>query len=171
MRNAIRLTDRLRLEPITSGHAVDLWTVHQDAAVAESYGEWSEEMAHEEAASFGAVWDAGGVHKWLAYDRFSGEVVGRGGLSFREVAGEARWETGWALRGEFWGRGYASEIGRESLAFGFTELDADRIVAFTESYNDRSIAVMKRIGLHYVGDITHRNSPFVLYAIDRPANI
>ncbi|WP_201762031.1 MULTISPECIES: hypothetical protein [unclassified Nonomuraea] len=29
----------------------------------------------------GESWRLHGVHKWIAYDRMSGEVVGRGGLS------------------------------------------------------------------------------------------
>jgi RimJ/RimL family protein N-acetyltransferase len=121
-----------------------------------------------EAAVFAAAWERDGAHKWLAYELATGAVVGRGGLSFKLVDGEPRWETGWALRGEFWGRGYASEIGRESFAFGFGELGAAEIVAFTEAYNQRSRAVMERIGMRYSRDITHRGEPFALYTIDRP---
>ncbi|WP_344314342.1 GNAT family N-acetyltransferase [Fodinicola feengrottensis] len=167
----MRTTERLRLEPITSDHAGDLWTVHQDPAVAHWYGQWTLDMARREASLYGAAWASGSVHKWLAYERISGKVVGRGGLSWKHVDGERRLETGWALRGDFWGRGYASEIGRESLAYGFTLPAADQIVAFTEKENIRSQAVMARIGMHHLRDIVHRGSPFVLYAIDRPVII
>lgn len=102
----------------------------------------------------GDSWRFHGVSKWIAYDRVSGEVVGRGGLSRTPVGddwgqiyrflpaepwvralhesrrpfiGHAHWlEIGWALRREFWGSGYASEIGRAGLAFAFDVLGGER---------------------------------------------
>jgi hypothetical protein len=116
----------------------------------------------------------------MAYDRVSGEVVGRGGLSrtpvddawgqiysFRQSRGCAsrmrfaahslrtrNWlEIGWALRREFWGRGYASEIGRAGLAFAFDVLGVHAVVSCTVRDNVRSRAVMERIGMRYAGEI------------------
>jgi RimJ/RimL family protein N-acetyltransferase len=38
----------------------------------------------------------------------------------RPFVAHANWlEIGWALRRQFWGRGYAAEIGRAGLAFAF----------------------------------------------------
>jgi hypothetical protein len=55
-----RLTERLRLEPV---------------------GRWTLEDAHRKAAGLAGAWRADGVGKWMAYDRVTGELVGRGGLS------------------------------------------------------------------------------------------
>src|SRR5918999_1400061 len=85
----------------------------------------------QRAKLIGDAWRFHGVHKWMAYDRESGEVVGRGGLSRTPVDDEwgqiyaflpaqpwvrvaheirhpsithANWfEIGWALRRKFWG--------------------------------------------------------------------
>lgn len=38
-------------------------------------------MAEQWAKFMGDPWRFHGVHKWIAYDRVSDEVVGRGGLS------------------------------------------------------------------------------------------
>ena len=125
-----------------------------------------------------------GVHKWIAYDRVTGEVIGRGGLSRtpidddwcqiyaylpaepwvraahesqRPFVAHANWlEIGWALRREFWGRGYASEIGRAGLAFAFDVLGVQAVVSCTVRHNVRSRAVMKRIGMRYAGEIRSR---------------
>ncbi|MDQ6674158.1 MAG: N-acetyltransferase, partial [Chloroflexota bacterium] len=59
----------------------------QDPSVAESYGAWTLEMAHREAARIAKAWETDGVHKWMAYDRSTGALVGRGGLSRAHVAG------------------------------------------------------------------------------------
>jgi len=164
-----RLTDRLRLEPAGPEHAQDLWRLHQDPAVAQWWGgRWTVEQARRASASFGAVWAVGGVHKWMAYDRVTGELVGRGGLSREDPEGAGRLEIGWTVRGELWGRGYGTEIGRAGLAVAFGELDAAEVVAFTEPQNTRSRAVMTRLGLRYHHDIDRGGVPFVLYQLTAP---
>jgi hypothetical protein len=67
--------------PLTS--AAELWRVVSDDGVWPWYGGQKPSLqdAREQAAFMGESWRWHGVHKWIAYDRVSGEVVGRGGLS------------------------------------------------------------------------------------------
>ena len=178
-----RFTTRLRLEPVGSANADDLWLVHSDDEVRPWYGNEKPSLAEmeQQATSMGESWRWQGVHKWIAYDRVSGEVVGRGGLSRtpvdddwgriyaflpaepwvrvphesrRPFVAHANWlEIGWALRREFWGCGYASEIGRAGLAFAFDVLGVQAVVSCTVRHNVRSRAVMERIGMRYAGEI------------------
>jgi [ribosomal protein S5]-alanine N-acetyltransferase len=78
-----RFTMRLRLEPAGPANVADLWLVHNDDEVSYWYGNGkpSLEQAERWAKFMGDSWRLHGVHKWIAYDRVSGEVVGRGGLS------------------------------------------------------------------------------------------
>lgn len=179
-------TERLRLEPVGPAHARDLWLVHNDGEVASWYDNAppSLEDAERTAKEMGEVWRLQGAHKWLAYDRTTGEVVGRGGLGpvpvdddwgqlyaflpnepwVREAhpsrlpfVAQAHWlEIGWALRRPFWGQGYASEIGRAGLAYAFDTLGKRAVVSCTVRHNVRSRAVMERIGMTYVGEIRSR---------------
>lgn len=180
-----RFTARLRLVPIGPANARDLWRIHSEDEVAVWYGDTkpSFEDIEREARMIAWSWRVLGAHKWVAYERASGELVGRGGVSYtpadddwgqvhsflpsepwvREArvsdagAFHASWvEIGWALRLEFWGRGYASEIGCAGLAFAFRELDAHAVVSCTERHNSRSRAVMDRIGMRYAGEIRSR---------------
>jgi RimJ/RimL family protein N-acetyltransferase len=181
-----RFTRRLRLEPIGPANPADLCLVHNDDQVSYWYGDEkpSLELAEQRARFIGDSWRSHGVHKWIAYDRDSGEVVGRGGLSrtpvdddwgqiyallpaepWVRVAHEigspflahANWlEIGWALRHQFWGRGYASEIGRAGLEFAFDVLGVQAVVSCTVRHNVRSRAVMERIGMRYAGEIRSR---------------
>lgn len=64
-------------------------------------------------------------------------------------------EIGWRLGREFWGSGYATEAARTCLRYGFDELALDQVFSFTPVVNVRSIAVMRRIGLHYLRNFTH----------------
>jgi RimJ/RimL family protein N-acetyltransferase len=181
-----RFTARLRLEPAAPANAADLWLVHADDEVWPWYGTEKPglERAEQQATFMGESWRLHGVHKWIAYDRMSGEVVGRGGLSrtpvdddwgqiyaflpaepWARVAHEVRrpfiahanWlEIGWALRRQFWRRGYASEIGRAGLEFAFGVLGVQAVVSCTVRHNVRSRAVMERIGMRYEGEIRSR---------------
>jgi ribosomal-protein-alanine N-acetyltransferase len=159
----VRETERLRLEPIGERHAADLFALYSDPAVAEWFGEWTREGAAREVSRMAGGWRADGVHKWMAYDRATGDLIGRGGLSRAPVDGAVRLELGWVLLGRFWGHGFATEIGRAGLAVAFEELDAREVVAFTEVHNARSRAVMDRLGMVYAKDIDHDGAPFALY--------
>jgi RimJ/RimL family protein N-acetyltransferase len=167
----VRVTDRLRLEPIGAEHAEDLLHVYQDPAVAEWFGVWTREMAQDEVARMARGWEMDGVHKWMAYDRTIGTLIGRGGLSRVQLEGQERLEIGWVVRGQFWGQGYATEIGRAGLTFAFDELTADEVVSFTEARNARSRAVMERLGFRYHHNLflEEYSEPFVLYSLNRPS--
>jgi ribosomal-protein-alanine N-acetyltransferase len=56
-------------------------------------------------------------------------------------------EVGWRLARWAWGHGYATEAATAALAVGFDELGLDEIVSFTAVPNERSQAVMRRIGM------------------------
>lgn len=123
----------------------------------------SDEEVITRAGSFGEQWRTMGVSKWLAYEKASNNLIGRGGLSRVTVEGREQLELGWALLGAHWGHGYATEIGKAGLDFAFDRLDADEVIAFTEARNYRSRAVMERLGMSYSHEMIGYDEPFVLY--------
>jgi ribosomal-protein-alanine N-acetyltransferase len=56
-------------------------------------------------------------------------------------------EVGWRLCRRHWGHGYASEAAAASLSFAFDQLHCPEVVAFTSTINERSIRVMRRLGM------------------------
>lgn len=164
----VRLTERLRLEPIDVRHADDLLSLYEDPDVAVWYGVWTRKQIEAEVVRIARCWRTDGVHKWMAYDRVTGQLIGRGGLSRKLVDGRTRLEVGWVLHRSHWGQGYATEIGRAGLEMAFDELGADEVVAFTEAHNHRSRAVMERLGFSYSKDVSIDGESFVLYTLHRP---
>jgi len=73
---------------------------------------------------------------------FTGLAQVRGDVPFAPAV-----EVGWRLARQFWGRGLASEAARASLAFGFDVHGMPEIVAYTAMNNERSRAVMRRLGM------------------------
>ena len=62
-------------------------------------------------------------------------------------------EAGCILLPRFWKRGYASEILRELLAFGFGTLELHRIFAKCDELNQESAHVLEKCGLRYEGTL------------------
>jgi RimJ/RimL family protein N-acetyltransferase len=87
-------------------------------------------------------------------------------------------EVGWRLAAEHWGRGYATEGARASLAYGFETLGLAQIVSMTVPANRRSWRVMERLGMRRApeDDFDHPRIPeghrlrrHVLYRMSREA--
>lgn len=70
-------------------------------------------------------------------------------------------EIAWRLTRESWGHGYATEGAAAVLKYGFVTLGLPEIVAFTAAGNERSRAVMDRLGMtHDPGeDFDHPSLP------------
>ncbi|MES9968432.1 MAG: GNAT family N-acetyltransferase [Candidatus Thiodiazotropha sp.] len=84
-------------------------------------------------------------------------------------------EIGWRFAYKHWGRGYATEAGNATLEFAFKTLMLDEVVAFTALKNQRSRAVMQRLGMsntnrdfdHPALVPNHPLSKHALYSITR----
>jgi RimJ/RimL family protein N-acetyltransferase len=172
-------TDRLLLTPIGPEYIADLVQLHADPNVAYwNAGTWSDADARGFAVEMQGRWSRDHMGKWIAHRRSDGALVGRGGLSLSVVDGRRRPELGWALRDAMRGQGFATEIGAAGLAFGFGVLGHDEIVAFTETHNRASRAVMERLGMRFVkiirapgliegSDDLRDDAPFALYDLTR----
>lgn len=100
-----------------------------------------------------------GFGQWVVEHRGDGGFVGVVGLqnvNFDQHFTPAV-EIGWRLMPRYWGQGLASEAAQAALAFGFESMQLAEIVAFTVPGNQRSQAVMTRIGMQrdMQGDFEH----------------
>ncbi len=76
------------------------------------------------------------------------EFIGFIGLGPADaVLGRPVLEIGWRLAADHWGRGYATEGARASLAHAFDGLGRAEVVSFTTTANERSRRVMEKIGM------------------------
>jgi len=84
-------------------------------------------------------------------------------------------EIGWRLAKQYWGKGYATEAAKASLAVAFGKLDLPEVYSFTSVTNKRSQAVMERLQMintmrNFEHPMIPENSPLrehVLYRIDK----
>jgi RimJ/RimL family protein N-acetyltransferase len=121
----------------------------------------------EEVAGFLAQeiarWADEGFGYWFWRERATGDTVARGGLHRVMIEGEEMFEIGWAVTPSRWGRGYATELGRASMAAAAT-LGLAPVVAYTIPGNAPSRRVMEKLGMTYDRTFVHgRWGPHVLY--------
>jgi [ribosomal protein S5]-alanine N-acetyltransferase len=112
-----------------------------------------------------AHWQDHGFGLWTMRDMSTGQFIGRGGLRHANIEGRLEVELSYGLITEYWGRGLATELARESLRIGFEVLGLSQIVCFTLPTNKPSQRVMQKAGFQYERDIIWAQLPHVLYRL------
>lgn len=99
-----------------------------------------------------ASYAANGFGLWRVTEKATGEPVGLCGLVKREGLDQP--DVGYAFLPSAWGRGYAEEGARATLAHARQALGLGRILAITKPDNLASQRVLEKIGLRRQGMIT-----------------
>ena len=110
-------------------------------------------LTREESDAFvdgvGAALEERGWGLWAVEERETGRFLGFTGLNVPHF--EAHFtpavEIGWRLRRDAWGSGFATEAARGVLTVAFDDLELPEVVSFTAVPNERSQAVMRRLGM------------------------
>lgn len=74
---------------------------------------------------------------------------GVGGIEYDRTENEVFY----AIEKEYWGKGYATEVGKAMLEYGFIQLGLPKIIAAVHAENSASIRVVEKIGLKRIGFI------------------
>lgn len=159
-------TERLLLRMIRSADLDDLEALFVDPHVMKYVGSGKPgDRAEAERALHSIIkhWETHGFGRWAVVDRHSGQFFGLGGL--RSLFGTP--EVVYHLAKKHWGKGYATELARAVLRFGFEERGYDRIVAITKPLNAASIHVMEKLGMRFEKNARYYDIDVVQYEITR----
>ena len=91
--------------------------------------------------------ECSGQKPGVLVERASGEVIGFSDLMPCAVLGQSEFELGFVLARKAWGNGYAQEIGRALLNFGFSKLKLSRLLAQVSPANIASMGALSKIGM------------------------
>jgi len=123
-----------------------------------------------------AAIEARGWGSWAVERREDGALLGFTGLTAvrDELPIAPAIELGWRMAVHAWGAGYATEAARAAVRFAFETLELPEVVAYTTLTNQRSMAVMRRLGMAEGGTFdhpgipeAHRLRPHVVYRKER----
>lgn len=166
-------TERLLLEPWSDSYFEEFARVLQDPEAMRFISGGTPlplETIRSIAQRSLAMWDEHGYGPWAAIEKETGRWVGRIGLNLlADWPGPNKWEVGYELAPEFWGRGLATEGAREAIRFGWARTPLPRIIGATAARHLASRRVMEKCGLVLQGEIAFRAARVAWYAIDRPA--
>jgi RimJ/RimL family protein N-acetyltransferase len=104
-----------------------------------------------------------GLGMWVTVERESGAPIGFHLLN--TIRGETIIQVGFGLDKSAWGKGYATEMARALLRYGFVDLGLPRICAMASLGNLASQRVLTKIGLRRNGE---RAFPHPAYAREGP---
>jgi ribosomal-protein-alanine N-acetyltransferase len=114
-----------------------------------------------------------GFGLWAVVVRSSGEIAGYCGLQLFLLENKPRssfeCELYYKLGHEFWGRGYATEACRAVIEVAFGRLRMPRLITCTDRENERSVALLRRLGMQVMESLDHPGE--VLGLLDNPAEL
>ena len=107
------------------------------------------EAAQNTIIKLNSVWENQSFGGWAMEERNSGAFMGHAGLGF--IGDTNVIEIAYALGKPFWGKGYATEIARVVLRYGFETAELDEIVGVAFEQNTASLRVLEKIGMRKIG--------------------
>jgi RimJ/RimL family protein N-acetyltransferase len=159
-------SERLLLRPMSHEDLDWFAVLRGDAAVMRYLGAgrpMTRAESVEKLARYVECWNAHGLGMFSVRSRQSPAPIGWGGLQPLDDTAEV--EVGYAFAREAWGRGYATELSRAVMRWGFDTRGLARIVAVADPGNDASRHVMEKLGMHYEGIRIAHELDSVYYSI------
>jgi RimJ/RimL family protein N-acetyltransferase len=151
MSRAVELsTSRLRLRQWQESDKETFAQLNADPEVMRFFpGTQTREQSDRSIAIWAAELEERGWSNWAVEQVSDSSFIGFVGLSVpkRALPFMPCVEIGYRLAKEHWGKGFATEAGKEALRFGFEKLQLTEVVSFTAKLNLPSQAVMQRLGM------------------------
>jgi ribosomal-protein-alanine N-acetyltransferase len=107
-------------------------------------------LSKSESANFFATsFDHDGNGKQLGVLTLKGTatIIGFAGLLECPVLGQKDYEIGFVLGRDYWGFGYATEIGQAQIEYGLELSGCSRLLAFVAPENKASLSALLKIGM------------------------
>ncbi len=106
-----------------------------------------------------------GFSNWAVIRKEDEAFLGKCGLS--GLPDNSDIEISYILDEPYWGMGYATEISKAVLDYGFNQLNLKRIAALVYPQNSPSIKVIEKIGMKYQKEAEYWGIKFLFYSIEK----
>jgi [ribosomal protein S5]-alanine N-acetyltransferase len=164
----VLVTARLSGRPIAATDFGRIRSIHSDASAAATLSAdgrpFSKAHTRQALHSWKKHWDEHGFGVWL-FHKIDGEFVGYAGAMHASIDGKPEVEVLYALRSDFWGNHFATEMARAVVQYVFERLGVTELVAYTLPTNFGSRRVMESCGFEHEKETVHAGLPQVLYRL------
>jgi len=110
------------------------------------------------------LYERGSWGVWAVTERETDRLVGSAEIKPRP---NDEWEIVYILGKDAWGKGYATELGRELVRYGFERLALDCVTATVDYANAVSIRVLEKLGMRQIGEESDELGTYAVFGVDR----
>lgn len=110
-----------------------------------------------------------GFGVWTVIERETGAVIGRAGFSYREGFDEP--ELGFIIGVPWQRRGYAEEVCRAVLAYGWSALEFRQVQALVEPENIPSVRLCEKLGFRKDENVNVGEKEYCRFIVSNPYRI
>lgn len=149
----IARTERTLIREMTVDDLPAMYELYADEAVArwvEPLYEYDKELEFTRAY-IENVYSFYGYGLWLVFDRKTGELIGRAGISTREINGGKCCELGYIIRGDRQRKGIGYEVSTAVMEYAEECLMLDELWLCIENDNQASIGLGRKLGFELYG--------------------
>jgi RimJ/RimL family protein N-acetyltransferase len=161
-------TERLVLRRYTKSDKDNLINLFTDAAVMKYVGDGVLTKTQAEAwwqKLFEKLYSQG-FNIWAVFTKEDSRYVGHAGIYSRQTKKED-WEFVYFLNRNSWGKGYATEIARRIIKYGFEELNLPEVFATVDDGHSASIRVLEKAGMKFERYEFDDDGRFSVYSIKK----
>lgn len=167
----ILATDRLVIREMTVEDLEALYEIYEDPRIARFMEPLYPEREKEEEYTKSYIryaYEFYGYGLWAVVEKATGRLIGRAGISNREIRGGTEQELGYLIAGPYQGQGLAYEACHAVVEYGWNSLGLARLNCLIHRDNIPSIRLAGKLGFQYMEDIEARGELLRRYCIDNP---
>jgi len=106
-----------------------------------------------------------GLGVWAGYEKQSSDFIGFFELAHMDNTAEI--EVGYRLLKEYWNNGYATEMTKILIEYGFNKMGLEQIAGITHPENIASQKVLLKSGLTYIKEAFYYDLDVKYFAIEK----
>lgn len=170
-------TKRLVLKTIEPSDLDNLFALRSDPEVMQYISEGGGVQTKEQVQDFitssinSGYYQKYGLDFFTVFEKETGDFVGQAGLFHVGFnTNQPDIELAYRLHYKYWNRGYATELAKALIDYGFNQLALTRIIAAFRPENVRSRRVMEKAGMTYIGIVEFRAGLWPCFEIHRDTN-
>ncbi len=164
-------TERLFVREFKVDDWKDVYEMNTSAEVMKSIGNGQIKTIEEEKNGFENILLSYEKNSrlgiWAVTLKTDGTLIGAASMTILDGTNEI--QIGYRFKKEYWGQGYATEVTKGLLDYGFDHLKLKRIVATANLTNDRSRRVLEKAGLKFERTGTFYDLEMNYFAMTAPS--
>jgi len=169
-------TDRLYLREIKEHDAAALFELDSDPEVHRFLGNQPLKKIEEALPVVQFIrqqYHENGIGRWAVIEKESEQMIGWAGFKLIKdtVNGHTGYyDLGYRFMRKHWGKGYATEVAKALLDYGFNEMNLEVIYAIADIENLASRSVLEKVGMVCTGTFIYDNLPHHWFELLKPSS-